>query len=123
MEKTKDYEIMVDGIKRVFRFHPVSFTNISEMRNAINSVSDPNGNTVDRLCNAVIGTIEMINGETQQSLGMCKKVELEALLNPFAMYELICNAVEFQESFCGAYPNSLVLISAVKSFVCAGGTE
>lgn len=122
MEKTKDYEIEVDGIKRVFRFHPLKWGQIAEMRDAVNAVALPNGHVVDRLFDAIIGTIELL-GADGNSLGICKREELEALLNPYAMYDLVCSAVEYHETFCTAYPKSHNLISVVKSFICAESLE
>lgn len=121
MEKTKDIEIEVGGIKRVFRLHPVSFQNIGNMRDAINRALVPNGNTSNEIYDIILSSVEMINDSTQESMGFKKKDELEALLGPFALYEVICQAIEHQEAFCGAYPKSLELISAVKSLVCANG--
>lgn len=123
MDKTKDFEIEVDGIKRVFRFHPVKWSGVAKMRDAVNNIASNNGKPVEMVCDAIIDTIEMIGADGTTSLGMCKKNELEALLDPFAMYELICAAVDHQVSFCKAYPNSLVLISVVRSLVCSGDLE
>lgn len=123
MEKTKDIELEVGGIKRVFRLHAVSFKDIGVMRDAVNRVLTHDSNMTNEISDVILKTVEMINAETQQSMGYPKRAELEALLEPFAVYEIVCQAIEFQETFCAAYPKSHELISAVKSLVCAGGMD
>lgn len=124
MEKTKDIEYELGGIKRVFRLHAVKYKDLCAMRDAINRSVALQTDGVSAVSSVIISSIEMINAQTEQSMGYCKADELEALMDDgFALYDLICRAIEFQSTFCNAYPKSRELISVIQSYVCAGSME
>lgn len=124
MEKTKDIEYEIGGVKRVFRLHAVKYKDLCAMRDAINKAVALQTDGVSAVSSVIISSIEMIHAQTEQSMGYCKMVELEALLDDgFALYDLICQAIDFQSSFCDAYPKSRELISVIQSYVCAGNME
>lgn len=126
MDKTKDIEFEIDGIKRCFRLHAMKFKDLALIRDALNSgflAGDGEGVT-DSISKVVLNSVEQINAESGVSMGFCKVDELDALLgNPFAIMEIICESLEFQKSFCSAYPKSRNLISVVLGLISSGSME
>lgn len=124
MEKTKDITYRIDDIDRVFRLHAMQFTDLALIRDAISaSIISPNKSVTKEISEVILKSVEMI-GEGGVSHGFCKLEELSALLSdPFALYDIICEALEFQKTFCNAYQKSRNLISSAILLVSASDTE